>query len=46
MTVREVARKENISHVAVMKRRDKTLTKLRKFYINAVTKLPSPLASE
>lgn len=32
LTVREVARKENISHVAVMKRRDKILDKLRKFF--------------
>lgn len=32
MTVREVAKKESISHVAVMKRRDKILTKLRKFF--------------
>jgi DNA-directed RNA polymerase specialized sigma subunit len=32
MTVRDVAQKEDISHVAVMKRRDKILTKLRKFF--------------
>jgi DNA-directed RNA polymerase specialized sigma subunit len=32
MTVRAVARKEDISHVAVMKRRDKVLAKLRKFF--------------
>jgi RNA polymerase sigma factor (sigma-70 family) len=32
MTVRDVARKEDISHVAVMKRRDKVLAKLRKFF--------------
>lgn len=32
LTVREVAKKENISHVAVMKRRDKVLGKLRKFF--------------
>ena len=33
MTVREVASKENISHVAVMKRRDKILDKLRKYFL-------------
>lgn len=32
LTVREVAKKEDISHVAVMKRRDKILDKLRKFF--------------
>lgn len=32
MTVRDVAQKEDISHVAVMKRRDKILAKLRKFF--------------
>lgn len=32
LTVRDVAKKENISHVAVMKRRDKILDKLRKFF--------------
>lgn len=32
MTVRDVAKKEDISHVAVMKRRDKVLAKLRKFF--------------
>ena len=32
MTVRDVAKKENISHVAVMKRRDRVLAKLRKFF--------------
>jgi len=32
MTVREVAKKEDISHVTVMKRRDKILDKLRKFF--------------
>jgi len=32
MTVRDVAKKEDISHVAVMKRRDKILAKLRKFF--------------
>jgi DNA-directed RNA polymerase specialized sigma subunit len=32
MSVRDVARKEKISHVALMKRRDKILEKLRKFF--------------
>jgi RNA polymerase sigma factor (sigma-70 family) len=32
MTVRDVAKKDGISHVAVMKRRDKILEKLRKFF--------------
>ena len=32
MTVRNVAKKEDISHVAVMKRRDKVLARLRKFF--------------
>lgn len=32
LTIRDVARKENISHVAVMKRRDKVLDKLKKFF--------------
>jgi RNA polymerase sigma factor (sigma-70 family) len=32
MTVRDVAKKEDISHVAVIKRRDKVLAKLRKFF--------------
>ncbi|SCY26529.1 sigma-70 family RNA polymerase sigma factor [Alkaliphilus peptidifermentans] len=32
MAIREVAKKEDISHVAVMKRRDKILDKLRKFF--------------
>jgi len=32
MTVRAAADKRNVSHVAVMKRRDKILTKLRKFF--------------
>lgn len=32
MTVRDVAKKEDISHVAVMKRRDKVLAKLRNFF--------------
>jgi DNA-directed RNA polymerase specialized sigma subunit len=32
MTVRDVAKKEAISHVAVLKRRDKVLAKLRKFF--------------
>ena len=32
MTVRDIAKKEDISHVAVMKRRDKILAKLRKFF--------------
>jgi DNA-directed RNA polymerase specialized sigma subunit len=32
MSVRDVAKKEKISHVAVMKRRDKVLEKLRKFF--------------
>lgn len=32
MTVRDVAKIEDISHVAVMKRRDKILAKLRKFF--------------
>jgi DNA-directed RNA polymerase specialized sigma subunit len=32
MTVRDVAKKKDISHVAVMKRRDKILEKLRKFF--------------
>lgn len=31
-TVREVAKKDGISHVTVMKRRDKILNKLRKFF--------------
>jgi len=31
-TVREVAKKDGISHVTVMKRRDKILDKLRKFF--------------
>lgn len=33
LTVREVASKENISHVAVMKRRDKILGKLKKYFL-------------
>ncbi|SNS87438.1 Sigma-70, region 4 [Anaerovirgula multivorans] len=33
LTVREVASRENISHVAVMKRRDKILGKLRKYFL-------------
>lgn len=32
MTVREAAKKNNTSHVTVMKRRDKILDKLRKFF--------------
>ncbi|MGF7184749.1 RNA polymerase sigma factor (sigma-70 family) [Desulfitispora alkaliphila] len=32
MTVREVAKKNSTSHVTVMKRRDKILDKLRKFF--------------
>jgi DNA-directed RNA polymerase specialized sigma24 family protein len=32
MTVRAAADKRNVSHVAVMKRRDKVLAKLRKFF--------------
>lgn len=32
MTVREVAKKNSTSHVTVMKRRDKILAKLRKFF--------------
>jgi len=32
MTVRDVAKKDGISHVAVMKRRDKVLAKLKKFF--------------
>lgn len=32
LTLREVGRKENISHVAVMKKRDKILDKLKKFF--------------
>ena len=32
MTVREVAKKNSTSHVTVMKRRDKVLAKLRKFF--------------
>ena len=32
MTVRAAADKRNVSHVAVMKRRDKILAKLRKFF--------------
>jgi len=31
-TVREVAKKDGVSHVTVMKRRDKILDKLRKFF--------------
>ena len=31
-TVREVAKKDGVSHVTVMKRRDKVLAKLRKFF--------------
>jgi len=31
-TVREVAKKDGVSHVMVMKRRDKVLAKLRKFF--------------
>ncbi len=33
LTVREVARQENISHVAVVKRHKKVLDKLKKFFI-------------
>lgn len=32
MTVRDVAKKDGISHVAVMKRRNKILNKLKKFF--------------
>ena len=32
LTVREVAKQENTSHVTVIKRRDKILAKLRKFF--------------
>jgi DNA-directed RNA polymerase specialized sigma subunit len=32
MTLREVANKENITHVSVIKRRDKVLEKLKKFF--------------
>lgn len=32
MTLREVANKENITHVSVIKRRDKILEKLKKFF--------------
>jgi RNA polymerase sigma factor (sigma-70 family) len=32
LTVREVAKQENTSHVTVIKRRDKILSKLRKFF--------------
>lgn len=32
MTVRDVAKKDGISHVAVMKRRDKILAKLKNFF--------------
>lgn len=32
MTVREVAKKEHVSHVAIMKRKNKILNKLRKFF--------------
>jgi len=33
LTVREVAEEENISHVAVLKRRNKVLDKLKKYFL-------------
>ena len=33
LTVREVAKEENISHVAVIKRRNKVLDKLKKYFL-------------